>query len=644
MIGLLALFSKEIRQHGFTFVGLAVFTLLYVWALFNVLSAGGRVLSYLSLTSMFATSALLVIALVVGQRLIVNEYYGRTQRFIESLPINRGRMEWVKFLVGYVLLLGMAMGVWLISINLASANESLPPRFLMIMGVRLGVYVFTLWSVVFTVSLLGRLRIPLLAVSVLVLVLMDTYTPFEMDRYGPFALIAVSVFPFERYDFPLAETIESMVLGGGVLAFGFLLARLREGSIVETLASPMSTRDRSFLFVLIVVAAVLFSYLGPDPEEEPFRFTDPAVIHSASGIVHVAFLEEPFEDDAQRLAIYLDDRVSELWQVIERPAAQFDVRVVLAPVARASEFRTLSAEIEHGVVVSANFEEAPHWQMDYFGAFVIHQILTTLSKSRATLETRHWLLDGFAEFWAAHGATAAPELSDKLEMLMLQALYASEIVPVSERSLRDWDSTTDTLGDTLAMALAYSGWRILQEEKGHDALMALAMNENRRPVFGDVRDWWFDWREPANERFTRATGLNWEVFVKTWSQRLVELSREPIYRNALAGIPRGQVTITPERSDEGAANLQFRLMVDEPPAEGMRCYALHRRLPPFAVPVGRAALEEVVLDWPVAGASTIEHVVRGTYGSGAHVYAALECDMPPFYSPIRLGMRRLIMP
>jgi len=174
--------------------------------------------------------------------------------------------------------------------------------------------------------------------------------------------------------------------------------------------------------------------------------------------------------------------------------------------------------------------------------------------------------------------------------------------------------------------------------------MALAMNENQRPVFGDVRDWWFDWREPANERFARATGLNWEVFVKTWSQRLVELSREPIYRNALAGIPRGQVTITPERSDEGAANLQFRLMVDEPPAEGMRCYALHRRLPPFAVPVGRAALEEVVLDWPVAGASTIEHVVRGTYGSGAHVYAALECDMPPFYSPIRLGMRRLIMP
>ena len=93
----------------------------------------------------------------------------------------------------------------------------------------------------------------------------------------------------------------------------------------------MSTRDRSFLFVLVVVAAVLFSYLGPDPEEEPFRFTDPAVIHSASGIVHVSFLEDPFEDDAQRVAIYLDDRVSELWQVIERPA-QFDVRVVLATV------------------------------------------------------------------------------------------------------------------------------------------------------------------------------------------------------------------------------------------------------------------------------------------------------------------------
>ena len=642
MIDLLALLSKELRQHGLVFVGLAVFSLFYVWALFNVLTAGGAVLSYLSLTSMFASSALLVIALVVGQRLIVTEYYGRTQRFIESLPIGRGRMEWVKFFVGFVLLLVLAMGVWLISIKLA-ANESLPPRFLMIMGVRLAVYVFTLWCVVFTVSLLGRLRIPLLAASILVLVLIDTYTPFELDRYGPFALIAVSVFPFERNEFPLTQTIESMLLGGGVLALGLVLARLREGSIVEILASRMSTRDRSFLFVLVVVAVMLFTYVGPDPEEEPFRFTEAAVIHSDSGIVHVAFFEDPFEADARVLAHYLDDRVTELWKVFERPPADFGVRVVLAPVARPSEFLTLNAEVERGVVMSANFEQVPGWQMNYFGAFTVHQILTTLSKGRATLEARHWLLDGFAEFWAVHGATAAPELSDKLEMLMLQALYASEIVPVSEQSLRDWDSTTDTLGDTLAMALAYSGWRVLQEEKGHDVLMSLAVNENRRPAYGDARDWWSDWREPAHERFAEVTGWNWQAFLEAWSQRLLELSREPIYRDALRAIPKGRLTILPERTAEGGANIQFRLTYDKTPPAGMRCYALHTRLPPFAVPVSRAALQEVALEWPTAG-DVIEYVVRGTYGSGTHVYAALECDLPPFYSPIRIGMRRLIMP
>ena len=163
-----ALIGKEVDQFRVLLLWLAIFSFFTCWIFKNLMSYGGSVVSYLSLTSLFASPVLVIIAFLMGQALIVREYYGHTQRFVEALPIKRGYLAMVKFVVGFAALLLLAVGAWLYSISLARAHEPVSGHFAGLMFLRLIVYVFALWSLVFTFSLLGRLRIPLLAAAALV--------------------------------------------------------------------------------------------------------------------------------------------------------------------------------------------------------------------------------------------------------------------------------------------------------------------------------------------------------------------------------------------------------------------------------------------------------------------------------------------
>ena len=84
-----SLVRKNFRQHYLVLLSGCAFGLIYIGALVTASELNGRVLSHLSVTASFAKSGLVLIALVFGQRLVSNEYYGKTQRFLESLPVRR---------------------------------------------------------------------------------------------------------------------------------------------------------------------------------------------------------------------------------------------------------------------------------------------------------------------------------------------------------------------------------------------------------------------------------------------------------------------------------------------------------------------------------------------------------------------------
>jgi hypothetical protein len=646
------LVSKEIQQHKGTFFWLVCFSSVTTWSLFRVSDAGGQVLSYLSITSIFAVPVLLIIALVIGQRLVAAEYYGQTQQFIEALPIPAGYVQWVKYYLGLFSLLALIGGVWVVCILAAKPFETITPQFVAFMAVRLCAFVFCAWSLVFTFSLLGRLRIPLMAVTVLVMFLVNSHTQFELNRFGPLALMDRQLFAFERSTLPTDDLVEALLTGVLGLATGMWLARMRDGSLAESLATPVSARAKGFLSALIIATLGIYSYFGPDPEAEPFTFSDRYVANE--GPVAVAYLDPQFEVDARQLADYLGERYQALQALAPTTDTDFLVRVSLAPVAEPTKYRTLLTSSTEGVAVSANFERTPGWDNVLFGAYAVHQILYARSDGRLTVEPQHWVLDGFARWWAASAEQSDQSdqskaaLGEQLDPIMLEALYATRHTPINEQILRQWDISSAEFGEYMAMSVAYSGWRVLQEQRGTDAALAFARQQFSRPTFSDARDWWRDWRDPLPQRFARATGWNWQAFVAIWDQRLNELRSTPSYRQALDSIANSELTITPEVGERGSRSLHYRLILDQPLPADTKCAALHTKLPSFDPPVGRSQLREVEVLWPhgtdLQPALSLDYQLVGEYGQGTRVFAAFECQFPQFPAPLYLGSIRLTMP
>lgn len=606
-----------------------------------MMSYGGSVVSYLTLTSTFATAVLIVIAFLIGQKLIIQEYYGQTQRFVEALPIKRGYMAIVKFTFGFASLLVLAVGVWLYSVLLAKPHEPVSGQFAGFMFMRLCVYVFALWSLVFTYSLLGRLRIPSIAAFVLVISIADSYTSFELSRFGPLALVNPDLFSSERTTFPTREVIESLITTGMLLAVSTILLNLREGSLIEKLAVPMTRGEKTFLLLVVILGAGMYSYFDIEPEESTFEFTDAFVARRHQ--VQVAYLEPAYESDANILADFLAKPVRTLDELVGFPNSEFIVRIAFSPALKPAKYHMEFGSKIQGLLINANFETTTRWSLDFFSAYIVHQILEVVSSRRVTLEPNHALLDGFSLWWIQHHKPVDGSHT-RVDPFMLQALYANEFKSINRDMLRQWDITSDVLGDSLGMTLSYSGWKILEDNLGLEIAHRLAKNEYSRPVSGDVRDWWFDWRTPWEVRFKSATDMSWEEFITIWINRLEALRTDPDYAKALLDLPRFTVSISPEISPQGVRILRYKLDSDKPLKAKNKCVAIHARLPGYDVTGGSVALREVEMPRLDESALHIEHIVAGQYDSGSRVYAAIECEVSQYGLPLRIGFKRLTLP
>ncbi len=222
----------------------------------------------------------------------------------------------------------------------------------------------------------------------------------------------------------------------------------------------------------------------------------------------------------------------------------------------------------------------------------------------------------------------------------MQALYANEIQQVTPDRLRQWDVTSESLGDILGMALSYSGWKVLEDLVGSQTLSSFAKQEFGRPVHGDVRDWWSDWRTPLPDRFKLSTGLDWEDFVTTWAARLDELRENPDYAAALDKIPTATTSFTAEVTPEGGRILRYKLTVNKPLPADRECTAFHGQLSAYDQPAGMVPLREVSFTRSDSSSLVIEHVISGQYADGTRIYAAIECELAGFDLPVRLGSAR----
>src|SRR5262249_54919795 len=139
----------------------------------------------------------------------------------------------------------------------------------------------------------------------------------------------------------------------------------------------------------------------------------------------------------------------------------------------------------------------------------------------------------------ARAASAGPPLTDPPDRDMLRAVAATRLRPLDAGALADWETTSDLIGDDLALSLAATGWRVLTARVGPEKTGALARAAFARRGTDDVRDTLHDRSTPMPALFEEATGWSWPEFLRAWGAALDDWRGSAAAREALAAWPRG---------------------------------------------------------------------------------------------------------
>jgi hypothetical protein len=623
-----ALLGKELRQHLLAGIVLALLLGLGLFAVLLMCATGGSTVSMLEAHLFFMWVFAPLGAAVLGNRLVVSEWYGRTQLFVESLPLRRGEMLLVKYVLGLSLLTLCVLGSLGLTCAVALRHEPVDAHFFAILAARTLVFTWALWSFLFAMGLLGRFRIPIYLGIGLGLIALGTLTEVDVRHFGPFALVDHATLPFERTDFPVLALEITAGLSLGWMALAFFLATVREGSIAEGLSRRMSPKEKVAIAVIFIAAIPVIEHLEKRREKKPYTFGDSPVV-LRKGSIEVLYLTEDVKVDAatllDRLATNLDQLRDELgWEALP------PVRIAHRRELDARTIETAYLAKEEGVLLRANLKRVDAPTLE---ALVVHHVISKVTKDRAMVERRHWVLDGFSRWWIQRLRPRGIAWS--------RALWATRERPVSLAWLVPWERTEEELGDPIAGGVAYSGIRVLEEERGREAVIALARALYSRRAHGDFRDVLLERAHPLESVFREATGLELADFLERWNAALARGREDE--RALLETVPRGTGSIVLARGRGDIRSFVYRYEFTRPPVAGAPCTLLHVKLGPFDWPLQPSSLLRVDHPWR-EGALTEKFELAGKYGRGERAFLALEVEADALAAPIRLHAERAEVP
>lgn len=643
-----SLLAKEIQQH------LVAWLALLALQGFSVLVLLLRALDTPTGVSLLeAYGALLVLfvpvaAMILGNRLVVAEYHGRTQLFVESLPMRRSEMAWTKFFLGWlVLLLGCGIALGLAAL-FASFREPLGFSFIALVAARSTGFVLCVWAFFFTMGFTGRLRIPIYLALLLGVGMLDGVTELELERFGPFALAAPSTLPFERGPWPWQALTESLLLGLTFCAVGIGLAVIKEGTVAESLSRRMSHREKAIIAFLFVGLLMAFAFYEGRREKEPYAFDLPEVVASEVLPLEILYLRPALRRDGEQLLGHLENELQDLGDLLDTPLPALRVAYYGSLDGRTFDWATLRSN--DGLLLRANFEAAVV-DRDALTAEVVAKVIAEVTRGRADFEPRAWVWDGFGLWWAGRSEGRRKGCQDPLPQALWTASAssvppsASSSSPASAAAVLDvatvtsWWRLREARGDTAAAALAASGLWFLEERHGSQGVRDLAFRLWNPPAPRDVRGLWQE--RPFPEIFEKATGESWPTFVDAWQDHLRRLQGSTACSSRAVPTVHGEMRW--DTSGEGSPRWVYAVHFAEEPPQGTLVRLLHGRLGPFDHPLDEDDLKREEHLW-TSGVTASFHL-DGVYGRGSRTFFALEVELPePSGRPLRLQTRRLEVP
>ena len=633
-----ALLEKELRQHAWELIALVAAATLGLLLLMSRFLLREKSLSLLESLVGFHWIVLLLAALVLSGRLVVAEYRGKTQLFLEALPIRRGEAILCKYFLGLVILLTISGSALFIVIEGAGQREVISSDFAMALSARSTAFVCAWWSFFFAMGLTGRFRIPIYVGIFFGMMSLEACTSFELSEFPPFALLSTRDFPVVR-EFPTADVLATLCIAACALCAALVLALIKEGSVAEELSRRMSQKEKVLIFFLFLVFLLGAAFLDERREKATYVFTHPMVLRSEALPIAILYRNAELREDAERLLSHLEIDLGELRTALGIETLP-PLRISYSAALDARTFQDAELSKNEGILVRANFREREDWEPTRFSAHLLEQVLDALTDDRSEFEPKAWLRDGFARWWTSRGPSAA--LRDCSDLRLLRALWLTRHDGIEEMTISQWHRHRERHGETMSAALAYSGFVSLEDRIGREALLRLVRMVFGRAPSRDIYEYFYELGHPMPKLFREATGHEWESFLGTWNAHLEELRALPGCRRALALVPEGEAGLE-VRSEQGSIRaIAYRFDFTRPPREGLGYSLLHARLPPLVGLVEGDELRRREHFW-AGGAASAEEVLVGEYGEGSYLFAALEIEDPTLQCQLRLAAERLVL-
>ena len=646
--GLLSLLGKDAREHAPTALVLGVATLAVVLVALAQNRVAAFSMSPFEVVRFALLSYVPLVALIVGNRLVVREYLAGTRAFVEALPIGRWLPLALKYALGLAYLASLTLALVLLAARAAGVADDVTGDYVALMVAKSLALVALYWSVVFCFSLCGHLRVALYLVLIGAVLGIAFWPGIDQSRFAPFALLDGQLFVFERELVPWPEIGGTLLLAAAFAVAGFVLSRIGEGSLAERLARPMTRRDFVALAVLGIGGLVVAGTLIERAERVDFSFTSELTLRSTAPAVSVLYGEAEHRGAGEAMLARTADSLEGLQAALGRSALPV-ARVALAPELEPHDIDYSTLD---GVFVRASWLEHEPYDDAVLDAVIVHGVLGILSGERAMFEPYHWVLDGISRWWAeqGHARHAAAHQAELLARAahVLRRGGALDLVD-------DWQPLADRFAYPGAEALAWSAVRYLELERGREAVLTLARAYFGVPVGGDTRAAIEDRRRAPGQRFADATGLDWRDFVAGWRAWLAARADDPAVRALLGSVPPIAGTLRAGVDEEGVYRLVggYRsfagadIDVDAALADalaaapGTRCVMKHDRLGPFDdefdVDQGDDERTRHVAGCRLGDAV---HEVGSRYAAGTRVYVAFDLEDGAFHQPLRLDALR----
>lgn len=615
-----ALLRKEWREHRWVMLAmLALLGVALMVALAHAHNMGSPMVAYRMAVAFFA----LPVALLLANRLVVREYMGRTQLFLETLPVNRAQVVGLKWLVGAALMLlamGACFGVTLLA---ARSQVVLTPHYLALVAVRSASFLFFTYALAFAIGLTGRYRYIIWGVLVGCAMLADVAGQVPASKWPPLYLVQESMV-YERVRLPVRAVLVTCALAAVLVAATFALALSAQGSLVVALSRRMTSREKSGVTIAFLLLLMVFTVIEVRKPKPPFELQN-AVRSQSAPVVAVGIAGPPAE--TQILANLLSSDLARLQAFMALPEAPA-LTALPDDSLDGDVFQRAALPNADGVVLRAALT-SDRFDRDGFRAYALAAWLNWHSRGLTAKEERRWLLDGAAQ-WLVARNLPQPQLQQHEQRLALRAALAARMLQARRRdaggALGQWLTVREELGSCLSDALAWRMVAALAQQMGEARFRDLSRKALAVRPPDDARASLF---EPSLVQLLAAAGAPDQAklgrqFDQLFSAEQVRLAGE------LAPIATPQVTFRARPMDGGAYEVHYQ--VGKSGAQAQPFSVRYAKLGPWdaAIPAESLARLDV----------TRNGVLPASFARGTRLFTAVERREELLGCSIRLAGQR----